>query len=154
MDPAHIDWSAYTPDNFPYLLRQEVGDNNPLGRVKINFPNPYLVYLHDTPARALFERSDRFFSSGCIRIDRPLDLVELLLADPVPWDALAIHAAVDARRTRTVWLPRKVPVLLIYWTAEIGPDGRVIFKRDVYHRDEKLRRALDSEFKYGSRIKV
>ena len=153
VDPANVSWSAYTPRNFPYLLRQDSGDRNPLGRVKINFPNPYLVYIHDTPTRALFGRPDRFFSSGCIRIDRPLELTELLLADPVRWDASAIRAAINAGKTRTVWLPRKIPVLLVYWTAEIEADGRVIFKRDVYRRDEKLRRALDGQFKPGRQVK-
>jgi murein L,D-transpeptidase YcbB/YkuD len=154
VDPAGVRWSDYTAANFPYVLRQDAGDDNSLGRVKIDFPNPYLVYLHDTPARALFERSQRTFSSGCIRVERPLELAELLLADPVRWDAAAIRAAVDAGTTRTVRLARKVPVLLIYWTADEDADGRVVFKRDVYGRDARLLRALDGRFRFGTRIKA
>ncbi len=154
VDPASVRWSQYTAANFPYVLRQDAGDDNSLGRVKINFPNPYLVYLHDTPARALFERSQRTFSSGCIRIERPLELAELLLADPVKWSTAAIGAAVDAGTTRTVLLPRKVPILLIYWTADEDPDGHVVFKRDVYGRDARLLRALDGRFRFGTRIKA
>ena len=154
VDPATVKWSDYTAHSFPYVLRQDSGDDNSLGRVKINFPNPYLVYLHDTPARSLFDRSQRTFSSGCIRIERPLELVELLLADPSRWDAAAIRAAVDAGTTRTVTLPRQVPVLLIYWTADADPDGRVVFKRDVYRRDPRLLRALDGRFSFGTRVRA
>jgi murein L,D-transpeptidase YcbB/YkuD len=151
VEPSLVDWSDYDARRFPYVLRQDAGEDNALGRVKINFPNPYFVYLHDTPTRSLFDRSQRTFSSGCIRIERPLELVELLLADPARWDAAAIRAAVDAGTTRTVLLPRTVPVLLIYWTADADPDGHVVFKRDVYGRDARLLRALDRRLRSGRR---
>jgi L,D-transpeptidase YcbB len=154
VEPATIDWSKYTAGSFPYVLRQDAGDGNALGRVKINFPNPYLVYLHDTPTRSLFDRDDRTFSSGCIRVERPLELVELLLDDPVRWNAAGIRAAVDALATRTVTLQRKVPVLLMYWTADEDPDGRIVFKRDLYHRDARLLRALDGRFSFGGRVRA
>ena len=83
---SSIDFSRYTGRNFPYMIRQGAGDDNALGQVKILFPNPYLVYLHDTPSKALFEKDRRVFSSGCIRTERPLELVELLLADPARWN--------------------------------------------------------------------
>ena len=151
VDPSLVRWSDYTAQNFPYILRQDAGEDNALGRVKINFPNPFLVYLHDTPSRSLFDRPDRPFSSGCIRVERPLELAELLLADPAEWNAAAIRAAVDAGTTRTVVLARKVPVLLIYWTADEDPDGHLVFKRDVYKRDARLLRALDGPFSFGTR---
>lgn len=155
VDPAHVRWADYTAQTFPFVLRQDAGDDNALGHVKINFPNPYLVYLHDTPSRSLFDKSDRTFSSGCIRVERPLELAERLLADPAHWDAAAIRAAVEAGTTRTVRLARPVPVLLIYWTAEVDPDdGRVIFKRDVYRRDARLLRALDGRFRFGTRVRA
>jgi murein L,D-transpeptidase YcbB/YkuD len=152
VDPATVAWARYTATSFPYVLRQAAGDGNALGRVKINFPNPYLVYLHDTPTRSLFDKDDRTFSSGCIRVERPLELVELLLGDPVKWNASAIRAAVDAPETRTVTLNRKVPVLLMYWTADEDPDGRIVFKRDLYHRDAPLLRALDGRVSFGVRL--
>jgi L,D-transpeptidase YcbB len=152
VDPAGVRWTDYTARDFPYLLRQDAGDDNALGRVKINFPNPYLVYLHDTPTRSLFDRSQRTFSSGCIRIERPLELVELLLGDPVKWDAAAIRAAVDAGTTRTVTLSHRVPVLFIYWTADEDADGHIVFKRDVYRRDARLRRALDGRLSFDARV--
>ncbi|HXQ31340.1 MAG TPA: L,D-transpeptidase family protein [Steroidobacteraceae bacterium] len=154
VDPGTIAWAQYTASSFPYVLRQAAGDDNALGRVKINFPNPYLVYLHDTPARSLFDKDDRTFSSGCIRVERPLELVELLLGDPVRWNAAAIRAAIDARGSRTVTLQRKVPVLLMYWTADEDPDGRTVFKRDVYHRDARLLRALDGRVSVPARVKA
>ncbi|MBS0376654.1 MAG: L,D-transpeptidase family protein [Proteobacteria bacterium] len=155
VDPARVHWPDYSARHFPFVLRQDAGDDNALGHVKIDFPNPYLVYLHDTPSRSLFDRNDRTFSSGCIRVERPLELAERLLADPAHWDAAAIRAAVEAGTTRTVRLARPVPVLLIYWTAEVDPaDGRVIFKRDVYRRDARLLRALDGEFRFGTRVRA
>lgn len=154
VDPTGIRWASYTVANFPYVLRQDAGDANALGHVKINFPNPHLVYLHDTPTRSLFDKSSRTFSSGCIRVDRALELAELLLADPVRWNAASIQAAVEAGTTLTVPLRRKVPVLLIYWTADADSEGRVIFKPDVYHRDPRLLRALDGAFSFGSRVRA
>jgi murein L,D-transpeptidase YcbB/YkuD len=150
VDPATIDWNRYSGRNFPYSLRQSAGEDNALGRVKIMFPNPYLVYLHDTPSRSLFEKEDRAFSSGCIRVERPLELVERLLADP-GWDQAAIQAAIRDRRTRTVRLQKPVKLLLIYWTVDEDDLGRVVFRRDVYQRDERLWRALSGRFAVGSR---
>lgn len=154
VDPATIDWSRYTGSSFPYFLRQDSGDENALGRVKIDFPNPHLVYLHDTPTRSLFDKDERTFSSGCIRVDRPLELAQLLLNDPVRWSAAEIRKAVDAGQTRTVTLPTKVPVLLIYWTVDQDDVGRVVFKRDVYGRDPPLLRALDAKFRFGTRARA
>ncbi len=153
VDPATLHWSDYNARNFPYVLRQDSGDDNSLGRVKINFPNPYLVYLHDTPTRSLFDRSQRTFSSGCIRLERPLELAELLLADP-RWDGAAIRAAVESGKMRRVRLAQPVPVLLIYWTADADPEGHVIFKRDVYRRDPRLLRGLDGRFRFGTRARA
>jgi L,D-transpeptidase YcbB len=148
---ASIDFSRATLRSFPYTLRQEAGRENALGSVKIMFPNPYSVYLHDTPSKSLFEPVQRAFSSGCIRTERPLELVELLLADAVHWNRAALDAAVARGATLTVRLPRPVPVLLMYWTVDIDPDGSVAFKPDPYERDAPLLRALDRPFAPGRR---
>ncbi|MGE5276084.1 MAG: L,D-transpeptidase family protein [Acidobacteriota bacterium] len=147
VDPAGIDWSRQSARSFPYVLRQEPGPDNALGRVKIMFPNPYAVYLHDTPSKALFEESARAFSSGCIRVERPLELTRLLLNDPDQWDERAIDEVVAAGKTRTVRLRRPVPVLLMYWTIAPDSQGRTVFKRDPYGRDPPLARALDAPFR-------
>lgn len=150
VDPATIDWNRYTGTSFPYFLRQAAGDDNALGRVKIMFPNPHLVYLHDTPSRALFERDDRAFSSGCIRVQKPLELAARLLDDP-SWTREALDAAVATGQTRTIRLARPVPIMLVYWTVDQDDQGRVVFRRDVYDRDPKLARALDAPFSFGTR---
>jgi len=150
VDPASVDWSRYTGRNFPYSLRQAPGDANALGRIKIMFPNPYLVYLHDTPSRSLFDRDERAFSSGCIRVERPFELVERLLHDP-DWDGAALQRAVATGRTQTIRLAKPVKILLIYWTVDETDDGRIVFKRDVYDRDARLWQALNERFEFGSR---
>jgi murein L,D-transpeptidase YcbB/YkuD len=148
---SSIDWSRYTGRNFPYLLRQDPGPDNALGRVKIMFPNPYLVYMHDTPSQSLFGQDDRTFSSGCIRVERPFELVALLLDAPETWNTQSMAAVVATNQTRTVRLPKPVPVLLLYWTVAQDAEGRVAFKRDPYGRDARLLQALDAPFKPGTR---
>lgn len=150
VDPASVNWARYTGNSFPYFLRQAAGPSNALGRIKIMFPNPYLVYLHDTPSRSLFEKDTRAFSSGCIRVEKPFELVERLLADPA-WDAAALHKAVDSGETRTVRLAKPVRLLLIYWTVDEDDDGRVVFRQDIYDRDAPFARALNDRFVPGSR---
>jgi murein L,D-transpeptidase YcbB/YkuD len=148
VDPARIDWSRYSGRSFPYSFRQDPGPDNALGQIKFMFPNPHFVYLHDTPSKDLFERDVRAFSSGCIRVERPLELAELLLNDPDQWSLEKIRSAVDTRKTQTVTLPAPVPVLLYYWTAQGQADGSVHFKNDVYRRDPAVLKALDGEFKF------
>jgi murein L,D-transpeptidase YcbB/YkuD len=133
--PANVTWGRYTARSLPYTLRQDPGPSNALGRVKFMFPNPHLVYLHDTPSQELFERSERAFSSGCIRIERPFELAELLLDDPVNWSRERIDAVVASGETTTVWLDRPLPVLLLYWTALPTLAGPVRYFHDLYGRD-------------------
>jgi murein L,D-transpeptidase YcbB/YkuD len=148
VDPRGIDWSRYSGNTFPYLLRQEPGPNNALGRVKFMFPNKHDVYLHDTPSKELFERDVRAFSSGCIRVERPFELAELLLNDSQNWSLEKIQAAVDGKHTQTVNLGSPVPVLLYYWTAQGQPDGNAQFKTDIYGRDDAVLKSLDGKFKF------
>jgi murein L,D-transpeptidase YcbB/YkuD len=146
--PATIDFSSYTARTFPYQLRQDPGPWNALGQVKFIFPNPHFVFLHDTPSRTLFERRDRTFSSGCIRTENPLELAELLLDDPENWSRGAIQEVLDSKKSRTVFLKRPIPVLLLYWTVIVSKDGEVLFLRDVYERDGRILEALDGEFEF------
>jgi murein L,D-transpeptidase YcbB/YkuD len=146
VDPASIDWSRATGKNFRYMLRQGPGPDNALGRVKIMFPNPYFVYLHDTPSRDLFEKEERAFSSGCIRVERPLELAQLILDDAKNWDSAAIERVVAEGTTRTVRVSRPATVLIMYWTIVPSREGRTVFKRDPYGRDARLARALDAPY--------
>lgn len=138
--PGQVNWR--NPKGI--TLRQDSGPDNSLGRVVIRFPNPYSVYMHDTPHTELFGMERRAFSSGCIRVEHPLELVERLLDDPVQWNRAAIDAAIATGETRTVYLAKPVPLLLAYWTVHVLPDGRVAYKPDVYARDAELLHALDT----------
>ena len=148
VNPHSVDWSRYSGGRLPpFQLRQDPGDDNALGLVKIMFPNPYLVYLHDTPSKALFDKDERIFSSGCIRVEKAFELAELVLNDPVRWNRAALDAAVATKKTQTVNLATPVPVLLLYWTAQPRPDGQVIFRNDVYGRDPATLEALNGTFR-------
>lgn len=123
-------------------LRQRPGDDNALGRVKLVMPNPHDVYLHDTPARALFTRSRRDFSHGCIRLQRPVELAEFVLAGGSEGGPAALRAAIDAGANRTLRVAPPVPVLIFYATVNVGEDGRPRFLPDVYGHDARLDAAL------------
>ncbi len=142
IDPATIDWASLGPGNFPYRLRQSPGPRNALGRVKFMFPNRFNVYLHDTPERGLFARAERGFSSGCIRIEKPLELAEHLLAGLPEWDRARIDRVLASGRETVVTLPEPVPVHLLYLTAWADAGGTVHFRRDLYGRDGPLLSAL------------
>jgi L,D-transpeptidase YcbB len=141
ISPAAL--SGYSASTFPYVFRQRPGPLNPLGRIKFMFPNRYNVYLHDTPARVLFEQEERTFSHGCIRVQDPLRLAELILNDPVRWNRSALLAAVETERTRSIPLATQLPVLILYWTAAADLHGELHFYRDVYGRDNALLEALE-----------
>ena len=150
VDPNSIDWSSISARGFPYIIRQTPGPHNALGRVKFMFPNPHFVYLHDTPSKELFNRSSRAFSSGCIRVKNPYRLAELLLQDENNWSREKIEAAIDSVKQQRVSLSEPVPVLILYWTVNIGADGTVYFKDDIYQRDAKVLTGLDGEYKFDA----
>jgi murein L,D-transpeptidase YcbB/YkuD len=139
LDPATIDW--YKPGNV--TLRQDAGDDAALGKAVIRFPNTHAVYLHDTPHQKLFNKSQRAFSSGCIRVERALELVELLLAETPSWDSAAIDKALATGKTRNVTLAKRVPILLAYWTVDAVSETQIAFKPDIYARDSKVLAALN-----------
>ncbi|MFO1422229.1 MAG: L,D-transpeptidase family protein [Candidatus Competibacteraceae bacterium] len=140
--PGAINWQAVSASNFNYQLRQDAGPRNALGGIKFMFPNPYNVYLHDTPSRNLFSRSQRTFSSGCIRISNPVELAEYLLKFDPKWTRDTIKTASTSGKQRVVNLPRTVPVYLVYWTAWVDEEGLANFRDDIYQRDKPMIRAL------------
>jgi murein L,D-transpeptidase YcbB/YkuD len=146
VDPDGVDWGSLTRRNFPYTLVQQPGSNNALGEIKFMFPNEHAVYLHDTPAKGLFDRADRTFSSGCVRLENPFEFAGLLLAAN-GLDAAGIEQLRLSRQTKTVFLEKPVPVLLLYWTAEVGYDGRIRFYDDIYDRDRDVLDALNSPYR-------
>jgi murein L,D-transpeptidase YcbB/YkuD len=149
VDTTRIDWARYPGEGFPYHIVQEPGDDNSLGRIKFMFPNRHTVYLHDTPTKSLFDRTERAFSSGCIRIERPIELAVLLLDDAERWSAERVREAIAAGETRTVLVKREVPVMLLYFTA--APDGAdgVAFRPDLYGRDGPVLAALARPFRFS-----
>lgn len=141
VDPATVNWAAIPKGKFPYRLRQAPGEKNALGQVKFMFPNQFDVYLHDTPARELFAKSVRNFSSGCIRLQKPITLAEVMLAADGQ-DPHKVRSILDSKKTTRVNLKTPVPVHLTYLTAWIGEGGTVEFRDDIYGRDALLAKAL------------
>ncbi len=138
IDPATINWANLSTTRFPYRLRQDPGPANSLGRVKFLFPNPYDVYLHDTPARELFHKDSRTFSSGCIRIAKPLDLAVYLLQGTKLNSMDAVTAAISREKTQQIVIPAPIPVHIVYMTAWVDREGIIQFRSDIYNRDPAL----------------
>jgi murein L,D-transpeptidase YcbB/YkuD len=145
VDPNSVDWSQYTK-NVPYTLRQEPGPHNALGRIKFIFPNKHFIYLHDTPSRSLYGRQDRAFSSGCIRVEKNIELAEILLNDPAKWNRERIQELIDTNKTQRVNLPKPKPVILLYVTIWTDEHDDIIFIKDVYDRDQEVLDGLNEEF--------
>jgi L,D-transpeptidase YcbB len=144
IDPRSVDWSGARTPNF--TVRQESGAFNALGAVKIDMPNPYSVYMHDTNQRNLFSDDYRFDSHGCSRVDNVRDLAAWLLQEEMPkWNRAAIDAAIATGQRLDVALPKKVPVAWIYLTAWMTKDQTVQFRNDIYDQDEQLLEATAEE---------
>lgn len=142
---------AATPANIERLakgqlrVRQRPGPKNSLGLVKFIFPNDQAIYLHDTPATALFSRARRDFSHGCVRVERPVELAAWVLREQPEWTRDRIVEAMQRGKSQRVSLPRQIPVFLFYTTALSSPDGTVRFAEDIYGRDAPLLKALEAQ---------
>ena len=123
-------------------LVQAPGPKNSLGQIKFELPNPFWVYMHDTPARALFAEDMRARSHGCVRLERPIDLAIALLKNDSRWSYDALVSKIDEDRTSRLNLPEPVAVAFVYWTVFADDDGTVDFRDDVYGRDARLMDAL------------
>ncbi|WP_290581392.1 murein L,D-transpeptidase [Ketobacter sp.] len=144
---SQVDWTGVTPRNFNYVLRQQPGPKNALGSLKFMLPNPYAVYLHDTPDHNLFQKQERGFSSGCVRLSDPLGLAYWVLnTDGQSQSRQDIQQQIDSRETRTVYLKKPIPVYIVYLTAFVDENGEVVFRRDLYQRDQPIVRQLRQEF--------
>jgi murein L,D-transpeptidase YcbB/YkuD len=140
-DGGHADLRAALASG-AVRLRQRPGPWNALGRVKFVMPNAHDVYLHDTPARTLFERSRRDFSHGCIRLEDPAGLAAFALRGRPEADPAAVDALLAAGRNRVVPVAAPIPVVIFYATVNVGGDGRPRFLPDLYGHDARLDRAL------------
>ena len=148
VDPSTIDWAAASPRNFRYQVVQRPGPDNALGQVKFIFPNPHYVFLHDTNHREHFDDQVRTFSSGCIRIEYPMEFARLVLDDP-DWNDAAIQGVIETGQTKTVYLNEPLPVFILYWTVDpLTEDGVPRFLPDVYDRDDRILTALKAPFRF------
>ena len=147
IDPRSVDWSSDRSPNF--TVRQDSGGWNALGNVKIDMPNPYSVYMHDTSSRNLFANDYRFDSHGCSRVDNVRDLATWILADVPGWSRAAIDAGIATGERRAINLPHKMPVAWVYLTGWVTRDGTVMFRDDVYKHDDALDRGALAEAAAG-----
>lgn len=139
INPARINWRNVNAASFPYILRQDPGTKNVLGRLKFIFPNPYDIYIHDTPSKYLFEKAERSFSSGCIRIEEPVKLANYLLKNSVNnGDDTNISNMIARGKNKTIPLSKPVKVYINYWTVFTDEEGRENFRDDVYGHDGEL----------------
>ena len=137
-----VDFAAYSARSFPFGLRQPPSDGNALGKVKFMFPNPYNIYLHDTPAKDLFDHEVRAYSHGCIRLADPFDFAYALLAAQSEDPKALFHEHLASDRETAVRFDEKLPVHLVYFTAWPGPKGGMTYRRDIYGRDGRIFDAL------------
>lgn len=142
INPGLVDFNQFSQGNFPFRIKQNPSTANALGRVKFMFPNQFSIYLHDTPSRELFAKSERAFSNGCVRVENPLDLAYLLLAGQVEDPEASFDAWLAAKSERTVNLDRPIPVHLVYRTVFLDDAGAIQYRFDIYGRDAEVFEAL------------
>lgn len=135
VNTKNINWKKISSRNFPYRFRQDPGENNALGRIKFLFPNKHAVYLHDTPSRLLFSENKRAFSSGCIRVEKPIALAHYLLSQEYDISIEEIKHRIRLNKNKGFSLKNTIPVHLMYWTAWVNDKGSIQFREDIYHRD-------------------
>lgn len=148
LDPDKIDWSIYSAGNFPFIIRQKAGPWNALGEVKFIFPNKYLVYLHDTPSRGLFNEQDRAFSHGCIRTEDKWGLLMSLMNEPEVWNMDKINEILKSGETTRIDLPKPINIYLVYLTAAVDQENNLLFMKDIYKRDEAVLSAMNKPFQF------
>lgn len=138
IDPQTVDWKKYTEKYLPFTFRQSTGCDNSLGVLKFDLNSPYSIYLHDTNAKGLFGKKDRFLSHGCVRVERPMELAQYLLDNSL--DSTKMDSLQQCLKDQTpteIPLKKRYPVLLLYMTADIDENGHLKFYKDVYLKEEK-----------------
>lgn len=135
---AQLDWTRVDADSFAYRLRQEPGPKNSLGRLSFMLPNPFGVFLHDTPDKALFERDTRTFSESCVRLEQAMALAQHALRRLDGWDEERLRSEIETLRNQTLRLPEPIPVYVLYLTSWVDDDGLAHFREDVYGREQVL----------------
>lgn len=129
VDDSNLNWADYTEKNFPYFFRESTGPNNSLGVLKFNLGNPFSIYLHDTNSKAAFAKDYRFLSHGCIRLEKPVELADLLTKGKI--DVYALKTGKKDTESKTIRLAQKVPVFIVYMPVTVK-GKQVTFLKDVY----------------------
>ena len=124
------------------VIRQLPGKDNPLGRVKFLFPNSFNIYFHDTNQKYLFQKDQRAFSHGCIRLGDPVKMANYLLADNNTWTPERIDSAMNSGKEKYVRVKDPVPVLITYYTTWVDERGKLQFREDIYDHDAYTARKL------------
>ena len=141
LKPSEVDWSSSAVYSYTYIQNAE--STNPLGVVKIAYPNKYIIYLHDTPSKSLFERNSRALSSGCIRVEDALDLALYLLGDQPDYSSEKTQEIINSGKTKEVKVNQRVKVYHLYWTAWMENE-KPQFTEDIYNYDQKIISALNN----------
>ena len=144
INPDNINWNQYK-NSVPYTFRQKPGKNNALGKMKFLFPNNYHIYLHDTPAKYLFNSNKRAFSHGCIRVENPLKLANYLLRNNVAWNPQRVDEILRTDQQVGIRINPTVPVYIAYFTAWVDGEGQLNFRNDLYQLDAKLSKEIFEE---------
>jgi murein L,D-transpeptidase YcbB/YkuD len=135
VDPLKVNWRSLNAGNFPYTIRQSTGCDNALGLIKLNFYNPFSVYLHDTPNKYLFSFNKRYFSHGCMRLEKAMELGRYIMqGNTIALDTLSEKGCLKNQSPITVPATEKIPVFVLYQTAWVDGSGSVYFYEDVYDR--------------------
>ncbi|WP_373514035.1 L,D-transpeptidase family protein [Persicitalea sp.] len=141
VDPTLIDWSSISEGDFPYRFRQDTGEGNSLGLMKVNLQNPYAIYLHDTDVRSLFGTDQRWRSHGCVRLEKPAQLANFIAGEKIV-DENFVEEALAApeidRKPKTYSLKKKVPTFLYFLPADVDKAGNLIYYKDVYDLVKKV----------------
>ncbi len=136
VDPEDINWEELSETNFPYRVRQASGCENSLGLLKFNLANPLAIYLHDTNSRDLFTTTtDRWRSHGCVRVQKPVELANLVLGTPT-FDAAFMNKCLIDQKPTTLPIPKRFPVFIVYNVADVDAAGKLRFYKDVYSLDK------------------
>lgn len=144
VDPKTVNWKKYKKNNFPFRIRQEPGPKNSLGLIKFLFPNEHSVYMHDTPTKWLFKTKSRYYSHGCMRLEKPFELAQYIIAtDPKNKfiaDSLEVEMAKEEQQS--IYLRKPIPIFVEYITVIGDSLGNINFYNDFYGRDEKFINAI------------
>lgn len=144
IDPTSIDWSTISQRDLNVLEMVQIpGDHNPLGRIRVLMPNKYSIYLHDTNQRDYFNKAGRALSSGCIRLKDPVQMASFVMDGEKGWDEAKVKGAIARNTTRDMLISERFPVYILYYTAWVDSQGRVVFGRDIYGRDRKFIEMLE-----------